>query len=87
MEPVAHCNHTHKEYWSRLLHMRGNVFSGLQLILIIEVALPVSSIDIVLHRYGNIRTLIDTNQEPISYRLIWQFCHVASSTVQRTELN
>ena len=29
-----------------------------------------------LHRYGNRRALIDTNQEPISYHLIWQFYHL-----------
>ena len=33
-----------------------------------------------LHRHGNSRALIDTNQAPISYRSIWQYCHVASST-------
>ena len=33
-----------------------------------------------LHRHGNTRTLIDTNQESISYHSIWQFYHVASST-------
>ena len=40
VEPVAHhstCNHTHKEHWSRLLCMRGNVFCGVQLVQIIKV--------------------------------------------------
>ena len=30
-----------------------------------------------LHRHRNTHTLIETNQEPISYLSIWQFCHVA----------
>ena len=36
---IAHstCNHTHKEHWSCLLRMHGNVFSGVQLVRIIEV--------------------------------------------------
>ena len=37
------------------------------------------AVDIVYIGHGNKRILIDTNQEPISYRL---FCHMASSTVQ-----
>lgn len=38
-----------------------------------------------LHRHRNTCTLIDTNQEPISYHLIWH-CHIASSTVEKLAL-
>ena len=38
-ESVAHCStcdHTHKDHWPRLLCMRANVFSGHQLVQIME---------------------------------------------------